>query len=63
MNVGRKVPRMLPTVPHASIVPTVFPLSVRFPVAYLMREGVTVPSSIRGNTNRTRQAPKDAHTR
>lgn len=47
-KVGRKVPRMLPTVLNASMLPTIRPLSSRESVVYFTREGVTVPSRNRG---------------
>ena len=56
INVGRKVPRMLPTVLNAFNMPTVFPLSVRLSIVYLTKEGVTVPSKNNGNTKIAIQA-------
>ena len=62
-KVGRKVPMMLPMVLRASSSPRVLPLSSRLSVVYFISEGVTVPSSISGNTNSTRQEPIEAQTR
>ena len=62
-KVGRKVPIILPMVPSASSSPTVRPLSSRLSVAYFMSEGVTVPSSMSGNTKSAKQLASEAQTR
>ena len=61
-KVGRKVPRMLPTVLQAPRRPTVRPPSSSVSTAALVREGVTVPSRNRGKTKITRQEAKAAMT-
>ncbi len=63
INVGTKVPMMLPTVFDALRFPTRRPLSSRLSVANLTREGVTVPSKKSGNTKITMHAAKPAITR
>ena len=62
-KVGRKVPMMLPMVFSASSSPSVLPLSSRLSVVYFISEGVTVPSSISGNTKSARQEQSEAQTR
>ena len=62
-KVGRKVPMMLPMVFSASSSPRVLPLSSRLSVVYFISEGETVPSSISGKTNSTRQEHREAQTR
>ena len=62
-KVGRKVPMMLPIVLSASSSPSVLPLSSRLSVVYFISEGVTVPSSISGNTKSARQLASEAQMR
>ena len=63
INVGTKVPIMLPMVLDALRYPTTFPLSERLSTVYLTRDGVTVPSRKSGNTKTTIHAAKAATTR
>ena len=63
MNVGTKVPIILPIVLNAPRVPTVFPLSFIFSTVYLASEGVTVPSRKSGYTNTTMHVINAAHIR
>ena len=62
-KVGRKVPRMLPTVLQAPRRPTVRPPSSRLSVAAFTSEGVTVPSRNSGKTNSSMQETKAATER
>ena len=62
-KVGRKVPRMLPTVLQAPSRPTVRPPSSRLSTVYLTSEGVTVPSKKSGKTKSTMHAQKAARVR
>ena len=59
-KVGRNVPIILPTVLNAPRLPTVLPLSSRLSTVYFARDGVTVPSKNKGNTNNTMQAANAA---
>ena len=63
INVGTKVPMMLPTVLAAFSVPTTFPLSSRLSTVYFTSDGVTVPKRKRGNTKMSMHATKAAMTR
>ena len=54
---------MLPAVLNAPIFPTTRPLSSRLSVAYLTRDGVTVPSSSSGKTKIAAQEINAAVTR
>ena len=62
-KVGRKVPMIDPMVLSAMKVPTVRPLSFRLSTAYLVSDGVTVPSSTSGKAKSTRQVRNDAQAR
>ena len=62
-KVGRKVPRMLPTVLQAPRRPTVRPLSSRLPTVAFTSEGVTVPSRKSGKTKISMQEAKAAMMR
>ena len=63
INVGTKVPMMLPMVFDALRFPTIFPLSSRLSTVYFTRDGVTVPSKNSGNTKMIMHAAKAAITR
>ena len=54
---------MLPAVPAAPMPPTTRPLSSRLFVAYLTRDGVTVPSSSSGKTKIAMQDRNAAATK
>ena len=62
-KVGKNVPMILPIVFKAPNFPTITPLFSRSSMVYFTRDGVTVPSSIRGNTKITRQQIREAQTR
>ena len=59
-KVGKKVPRIDPTVPKASKIPTTLPEVFPEVWAYLMSEGVTVPSNNNGGMNKMKQVKKEA---
>ena len=63
INVGTKVPMMLPIVLDALRYPTTLPLSFKLSTVYLTSEGVTVPNKKSGNTKMIIQAAKAATTR
>ncbi|OPZ34407.1 MAG: hypothetical protein BWY98_01081 [Tenericutes bacterium ADurb.BinA155] len=59
-KVGRNVPRIDPTVPKASKIPTTRPEVEPSFCAYLIKEGVTIPNKSSGGIKRMMHVKKEA---